>query len=260
MHRDDIADIVVPEEKKNSFKGILTIVSLIIIVFIVGVALSDMVVDDPQKDELSVENNETVMMNPELTLKETTKKEDTKDIEDIENDSDISNLLKEKLDKPMEFPVESNKGVRDETVTLDSQDTDAKKENTESKTAKDSEDTKVDEKDNASTQESTESKESVEEKVESVKKVTTSKPKPKPVKRTPSRASGNYYIQAGAFKNAPSKRLLSSIKNNGYRYTTKTSNGVTKLLIGPYKSRASANRVLGRVKDRIVKSAYIIKK
>jgi len=254
MSRDDIGDIVVTEKKKNSLKSILTIISLIIIVFVVGVALSDIVVDDSQKDELSAENNETVMVDPKLTLQETTKKEE------VENDSLISNILAEELDKPMEFPVESNKGVRDETVTLGSKE--SKEEDEKTATQEPTQEVKketITEKSETKKEESTESKDVA--KVEKVESKTTTQPsKPKPVKKTPTRATGNYYIQAGAFRNTPSKRLLSSIKNNGYRYTTRTSNGVTKLLIGPYQSRASANRVLGRIRDRIVKSAFIVKK
>ena len=62
MMRDEIGDIVVPEKKKTSLKSVLTIVSLIIVVFVVGVALSDIVVDDSQKDELSVDKNDTEMI------------------------------------------------------------------------------------------------------------------------------------------------------------------------------------------------------
>ena len=254
MNRDDIADIVVPEEKKTSLKSILTIISLIIVVFVVGVALSDMVVDDSQKDELTTDKNDTVMDDPKLTLQETTKKKDSED------ESLISNILAEELDKPMEFPVESNKGVRDETVTLKSNE--SKDENEKTTTQEPTEEIKketIAEKSETNNEEPAKSTNVA--KVEKVEPKTTTQPsKPKTVKRTPTRASGNYYIQAGAFKNAPSKRLLSSIKNNGYRYTTRTSNGVTKLLIGPYQSRASANKVLGRIKDRIVKSAYIVKR
>jgi len=255
MMRDEIGDIVVPEKKKTSLKSVLTIVSLIIVVFVVGVALSDIVVDDSQKDELSVDKNDTEMIDPKLTLQENTKKEES------ENESLISNLLAEELDKPMEFPVESNKGVRDETVTLKSNESKSNEERDKRATTETNEEIKKE----TITQKEEETTKKVEADTsnhvtEVVKNTTSRPPKPKPVKKTPTRVTGNYYIQAGAFRNAPSKRLLSSIKNNGYNYRTRSSNGITKVLIGPYQSRASANRVLGRIRDRIVKSAYIVKK
>ena len=97
------------------------------------------------------------------------------------------------------------------------------------------------------------------------------KPKPvvqevkKPVVKTPApkNVSGKkYYIQVGSFKNQPSSRFISVIKNNGfnYRILRSSTDGTKKLLIGPYENRASVNSALVQVKDRINKSAFVVKR
>ncbi|MBT8349404.1 MAG: hypothetical protein HKP62_08180 [Sulfurovum sp.] len=88
-----------------------------------------------------------------------------------------------------------------------------------------------------------------------VKKPITAKPDPKPV------STGRYYVQVGSFKTKPSSRFVSVIKNNGFRYTIqRSSDGTKKLLIGPYSDRSSVNRALAQVRDRINKSAFVVKR
>ena len=96
---------------------------------------------------------------------------------------------------------------------------------------------------------------------------TKSKPKPR-VKTKPKKPStttqntGRYYIQVGSFKKSPSKQFLSIIKKSGsnYRITSPSSAGTKKLLIGPYSSRGSVDSALPRVRDRINKGAFVVKK
>ncbi|WP_373030948.1 SPOR domain-containing protein [Sulfurovum sp.] len=94
--------------------------------------------------------------------------------------------------------------------------------------------------------------------------VKTPKPVVTPVTTTPvpkSVSTTKYYVQVGSFRTNPSSRFISVIKNNGFQYTIKrTSDGTRKLLIGPYKDRASVNRALVNVKDRINKSAFVVKR
>ncbi len=89
-----------------------------------------------------------------------------------------------------------------------------------------------------------------------VKKPVAAKPVPKSV------STKRYYVQVGSFKKQPSARFVSVIRNNGYRYTItkRTADGTKKLLIGPYKDRATVNRALGQVRDRIHKSAFVVKR
>lgn len=88
-----------------------------------------------------------------------------------------------------------------------------------------------------------------------VKKPVATKPVPKSVSTT------RYYVQVGSFRTEPSSRFISVIRNNGFNYTIKrAADGTKKLLIGPYKDRASVNNALITVKDRINKSAFVVKR
>lgn len=73
-----------------------------------------------------------------------------------------------------------------------------------------------------------------------------------------------YYIQVGAFYSLePSQKLLSSIKDGGFKYTvfkTKVnSKDITKVIIGPYNSKNEAKDKLEPVREQINPSAYILK-
>jgi len=92
---------------------------------------------------------------------------------------------------------------------------------------------------------------------------------PKPIKKPVITATApktvstkRYYVQVGSFKKAPSARFISVIRNTGFKHkiTRATANGTKKLLIGPYKDRASVDRALIRVRDRINKRAFVVKK
>jgi len=79
---------------------------------------------------------------------------------------------------------------------------------------------------------------------------------------TTTQRGGHYYIQVGSFRQSPSRQFLSIIKKSGfnYRITPPSNAGTKKLLIGPYSSKTSANSVLPRVRDRINKGAFVVKK
>ena len=99
--------------------------------------------------------------------------------------------------------------------------------------------------------------------VKTPKPVVTPVKKPVAAKPVPKRVSTQkYYVQVGAFRHKPSTRFLSVIRNNGYRYvmTKPNSSGIKRLLIGPFKDRASVDRALIRIKDRIHKRAFIVKR
>jgi len=89
-----------------------------------------------------------------------------------------------------------------------------------------------------------------------VKKPVAKKPVPKTLSTT------SYYVQVGSFKTQPSSRFISVIRNNGFKYrvTKRTVDGTKKLLIRPYRDRTSVNRALIQVRDRINKSAFVVKR
>ena len=84
-----------------------------------------------------------------------------------------------------------------------------------------------------------------------------------PLKNLESKGSGKSYpASLGSFKTQPSSRIISVIKNNGYRYRIlrSPSDGTKKLLIGPYADREAVNSALVQSKDRINKRAFVVKR
>jgi DedD protein len=107
----------------------------------------------------------------------------------------------------------------------------------------------------------TETKKEVQPQKTAVKKQTA--PAHKTIKE------GKYYIQVAALlKNAtPNKKFLKLIKNQGFdyrfyhTYIIKNSQKikVTKILIGPFKSKKEAQKALPKIKRTISKTAFIFK-
>jgi DedD protein len=90
---------------------------------------------------------------------------------------------------------------------------------------------------------------------------TVPKVRQKPVvRKKESATSTRYYVQVGSFSKPPQhdSRLLSAIRNSGYRYTVyKAPNGMRKILIGPYKSRTDADKAIIDIRSRINKNAFV---
>ncbi len=84
-------------------------------------------------------------------------------------------------------------------------------------------------------------------------------------KETKTAESGSYFIQVGSFaKSAPSKAFLEKITDRGYTYNMfhqADSDGktLTKVLIGPFKTEASAREALPVIKERVMPTAFLIK-
>ncbi len=73
-------------------------------------------------------------------------------------------------------------------------------------------------------------------------------------------SSETYYAQVGAFSNKPNDEFISIIKKNGYNYkVVNGENGLSKILIGPYEGKEKANAALTKIRDRINKSAFLVK-
>ncbi len=82
----------------------------------------------------------------------------------------------------------------------------------------------------------------------------------KELQQPPAR-KGNYYVQVGSFAGRPKSSLLHLIDRNGlpYRILSFGKNGqsISKLLIGPYTTRAKALEVRKKVRAKIQKDAFI---
>jgi DedD protein len=80
------------------------------------------------------------------------------------------------------------------------------------------------------------------------------------VKKEQTANGETYYAQVGAFSNKPNDEFISIIKKNGYNYKVVSGqNGSSKILIGPYQGKAQADAALSKIRDRINKSAFLVK-
>jgi len=244
---DLIIDTVAP--KNNKTKSLLTIIALFIVVLIVAIILTKTLLKSPENDELNFEENISEMIAPELKLQKPSKEVKVAKPEEKEGLS-LSTIIKEKITAPEEV-----KKPEDEIPTV------AVKEEPVNETVKET---------ITITEDMTEPviKEAVKPKIEEKKPLPKpiSKPvkKPTPVKKSPKvTLSGTYYVQVSSFKSAkPSKRLLSVIKSNGFtsHVSPPDKTGYKKLLIGPYKTRVDVDKARDIVRNRILKSAFVVQR
>ena len=220
MNDHNLDDLIIDniEPKNSKTKSFLTIVALLIVVLIVAIILTKIILKNPDADRLALEENNTELISPELTLQNTEAIVEPK----IPTHTVIKKPIVPKL-------VEEN--IAAPTIAISKES---------------SQKPKVEKK-------PTPTDEQIEE--------TPTKPKPSPKESSVDDAQA-HYIQVGSFSKTPSKRFLSVITNSGFNYkiTPSSNNGTKKLLIGPYKDKTAANTALVRVKDRINKSAFVIKK
>ena len=77
----------------------------------------------------------------------------------------------------------------------------------------------------------------------------------------PASRKGAYYVQVGSFIGRPKASLLYLISRNGLPYKIlsfpKSGKSVSKLLIGPYRTRSEALEVRKKVRKKIQKDAFI---
>lgn len=285
MHDHNLDDLIIDsiEPKNSKTKSFLTIIALSIVVLIVAIILTKILLKTPNNDMLAFEQNATDMIAPELKLQETPKAQEAK------KEPSLSNIIENEPKVPV---AETKKPVttEDPTIVIQEEETlpeiklqdvpkvvKPKKEPSLSNITEEEIKAPVDETEQPATieeptvviKESTQVKEPVEiteqskpkPMVRTVQKASLPKPIKKPVMADPETVSSmRYYIQVGSFKEQPSTRFLSVIKNNGFNYTitNPATDGTKKLLIGPYNDRASVNRSLVMVRDRINKSAFIV--
>jgi len=284
MNDHNLDDLIIDniDSKSSKSKSLLTIIALAIVVLIVAIILTKTLLKDPNEQlEINHESN-TEMISPDLTLQNAIKKEVTQEklsldkntkskseeigISKKETSSNIENL-NTSTDKPVKetkiekVVVETTK-PKTVVITQDifedeaeiSAEIEAKEKQRALAQAK-----KITQKKKLAAQKK------AKQKANTAKIKVTQKTKQKTKTKeasTTSQSSGRYYIQVGSFRQSPSKQFLSIIKKSGFNYkiTPPSSSGTKKLLIGPYSSRTSVNSALPRVRDRINKGAFVVKK
>ena len=255
MNDHNLDDLIIDniEPQNGKAKSILTIIALLIIVLIVAIILTKVILKDPNSEQILVDDT-TEMISPELTLQNVSKKKVSQE------ETKLSSIIEKELNKPVkapETPVVPE--VKEPTETINPVQTEEAKEVvTEVPTPEVKAVKKTVTKTEAASV-------PITKEFEQSPTVEKTKPAPAPVKekkveRVTSLSGQTFYIQVGSFTQTPSSRFLGVIKNSGFHYKIVTSGKTKKLLIGPYKNRSSADTALVRVKDRINKSAFVVKK
>jgi len=246
MNDHNLDDLIIDniDPKNSKTKSFLTIIALAIVVLIVAIILTKIILKDPNEKAL-LEDDNTELISPDLTLQSVTKKSE------IQKDLTPAPSIKKELSiKPEKTPIPAAT-VKPKTIEI------AKEHEAKLLADKKSLDKQALEEKMAQAKKEIDAKRLAEIKAQQEadsKKIEQEK------KKLPT--NSGYFIQVGSFTQSPSARFLSVIKNSGFNYqvTAASSNGTKKLLIGPYGTRAEVDTALVRVRDRINKSAFVVKK
>lgn len=232
---DDLIIDSMEKKSKNNIKSILTTIILIIIVLILAIFSTKILLEEPSKTPLINEQNYTQTANPDLQLETNATNDENISSSPIGTSTDANTTLDNKIEattpKPADIPEVINKKLQPAT-------------NASPNAAKPLEDKEA----NKSTVKPTKE---VNKSVTEQKKANTEAKKEV------------FFIQVGSFSSKPNETFLSVIKNSKYNYQVKTSKQgettISKFLIGPFGSRAQAEKELKEIKNRINPSAFIIK-
>jgi DedD protein len=244
---DLIIDNIEPKNRKT--KSFLTIIALFIVVLIVAIILTRTLLKTPTDNTLTLEEDTTELIAPELKLQKKAPQS-----EKVEEPS-LKDIIEEEPKAPEIKAPAAVEPPKPKTVE--------KVEKQEVEVPKPQPLEIPDTEEKVPAPEVVVKKEIPVIEEPEPKKVVTPKPVIKePVVKKTVPATKQYYIQVGSFSKDPSTRFLSVIKNSGFDYhlTKADAKGTRKLHIGPYKTRAEVNAALKQVKDRINKSAFVIKK
>jgi DedD protein len=241
MNDHNLDDLIIDTSspKGGKAKSALTIIALLIVVMIAAIVLTKIILKDPDAQPAILEENDVEVVSPELTLQHAVK-------EDTKERSDLSVMIEEEIEapkpphKPAKAQSENSTAKVSEPIqqpALKNPPAAAPKPKTAKPTPKES---------------------------HSIPKTVREKPAAKPVRHTkkPAAATGSFYIQVGSFSKAPApdSRLITAIRKQGFKHRIFTVNGMKKVMVGPYRDRASADRAIVKIKDLINKSAFVVKR
>ena len=222
-------------------------------------------ISESQPESTVVENEKSETVKEETVVAKEEPKPAKPQVEEAKEEPVLSNITEEEIKAPdtVEETSSAEKEAKDAADVAHWESVQAKR-NAEQEAAKEQETVEAE-----TPSQTEEVAEPIVEKPKPVvkpsKKPVVQKPVEKPVASRPepkSTSTTQYYVQVGSFKTQPSSRFISVIQNNGfnYRIVRSPADGTNKLLIGPYENRASVDRALRQVKDRINKSAFVVKR
>ena len=262
MGDNNLDDLILtePESEGGSNRGLLVILGLVVLLLILGVVLANIIFGDDSDANATTENvkmdaaqildTNSNKENPALALNDTKTGLEEKAQQDSNLDSDLAPLDAKDILAKEDTVGEDNINVKEEEPKEDINDHAAAAATAATAAASAKAATKR--KETPKVKHVTKPKK-VQHKI---KHITTNKPKPK--KRSNAiNYGGNTYIQVGSFSKGPSADFINKIRSTGLKYRIKEVNGFRRVLIGPFRSSADAQRVLGVVKAKVSSSAFI---
>jgi len=252
MNDHNLDDLIIdtPEQQGGKAKGILTIIAMLIIIMIAAIVLTKIILKDPDAQPAVLQEDESALISPELTLQNAIQEPTPKTAEQKPKTPSYE-------EKTLALPQDD---IKPETTSIEEEPTQIPKPTTKPVSHKNKPQREV-VKVPTSAVPKPHTKPKTKPKPVAKPKTTHTTAKQKPTPK-PVAAQGEYYIQVGSFSKTPppNSRLISTIRNQGFKHRIFTINGMKKLVIGPYPSRAAADRAIVRVKALINKSAFVIKR
>ncbi len=235
-----------PEPEGGKSKGILLLLSLVVVLLIVGAVLAKMIFSSPD-DVNAKDGNATTEVKKDISINSPINATTDNNAKAQDNNAGSLDADLSPLD---DGAVPANV----ETVTIE----DKPKQDSQ-KSSKNSDAMSIDKIDSNSNTKKAEPelKQKVKKVEHKVKPKVEHKPKPKPTTHTYG-GHGNTYIQVGSFSKGPNEKFINKIIKSGFRYRIKEVNGFRRVYVGPF-TNSEASRVLGRVKAKISPSAFIKK-
>ena len=235
---DDLIIHDIPPVKNTKSKSLLTIIALLIIVLIVAILLINTLFNSSDTDDIVVDESASF------------------------RSSELELVDPKKVDTKVKTPVIKKPTISPKKSTLPKKEVAAATKKPEVKKPELVKETTISPKKDTPVKKDPEPVVSPKAKKVEVKKPVEKAPvtkKPAEVKQTGD--TQKYSIQVGSFSKKPSDRFLSIIKNSGFDYSIvdNTLAGTKKLLIGPYTGRKAVDEALVKVRDRISKSAFVVK-
>ncbi|MDQ1326515.1 MAG: hypothetical protein QG564_1640 [Campylobacterota bacterium] len=268
MNHHNLDDLIIDniDPKNSKMKGLLTIIALIIVILIVAIILTKIILKDPNTQRIALEENNTELISPELTLQHAAETQESKKDTVLpavpaqeEPKKDEMSLSTQEVSPPAQesaVPAESQPAQSTQKTEIVSKIVEPDEELSEYTAAE----TMEDEPKETVAPETAPAPSKITEKI--IAQPVPEEPVATPKSPQSPATSSQYYIQVGSFRSMPSAQFLNVIKNSGFEYhiIPEPLNDTKKLLIGPYESRSEADAAIIRVKDRINKSAFVIKK
>jgi len=246
MAEKNLHDIKIDEldsPKKTPLKNILTLLALLFIILVISVVITKLILKtDDGKD---IETNSTSIIKSTETIEEINKTTEVKT-------HNVVPVLSSKVpDRNLSSATKST--LRTHTPVKEVKETKAPK------TYKEPKKTTVHKEPKKTTPKNSTPKK------EYIDKVVTKRPAP--VKKTPSYMGGkllatthSYYIKVGTYKN--SKTIVNKIKKINYNYSIqklKDDATLARVYVGPFFSQNEAEKNLNKIKNSVLKSAYVQK-